>query len=140
MAFVAGCGGSSSNQPKLVPVTGTVTLDGKPLSGVSVSLIPTGATRGTGASGYTNAAGRYEITASHGGRGSPVGEYRVVAAKLVMPDGSDFPINSNIVPIDSPAKQILPLCYSHPQHTVLKATVQDGPNTIDFPLSSKPQQ
>ena len=89
-----------------MPVSGTVTLDGKPLSGVMVSFIPTGSTRGTGAGGYTDKAGKYELTATHGGKGTPVGEYRVLAAKLVMPDGSDFPVGSNIPPIDSPAKQV----------------------------------
>ena len=45
LALLAGCGGNS-NLPKLMPVTGTVTLDGKPLSGVMLSFVPIGSTHG----------------------------------------------------------------------------------------------
>ena len=135
---VAGCVGSPSNLPQLVPVSGTVMLDGEPLSGAVVTFIPTESTRGTGANGYTDTAGKYEIVANHGGKGAPEGTYKVLIAKLVMPDGSDFPINSNIAPLDSPARQILPARYSEVNQTELTATVRDGANTIDFPLTSKP--
>ena len=80
VGMAAGCGGKVSNQPPLMPVSGTVTLDGKPLSGIMISFVPTGSTRGTGAGGYTDKAGKYELTAMHGGKGTPVGQYRVTAA------------------------------------------------------------
>jgi hypothetical protein len=140
MVVVAGCGGNTPVLPKLMPVGGTVTLDGKPLSGAAVTFIPTGSTRGIGANGHTDKAGKYEIVTNRGGKGTPEGTYKVLIAKLVMPDGSDFPVNSNIAPIDSPARQILPAFYSEVHQTVLAATVQEGPNSIDFPLSSKPSK
>lgn len=138
--LLTGCGTTASNQPPLMPVSGTVTLDGKPISGVAISFIPIGATHSTGASGYTDNAGRYKIMATRGGTGTPVGEYRVVAIKWVMPDGSDFPTNSKVGPmnIKSPAKQVLPAKYSAWDQPILKATVRDGANTIDFLLFSKP--
>ena len=136
--MVTGCGGRASNQPNLVPVSGAITLDGKPLSGVALVFTPTGSTRGTGATGYTDTAGKYELTATHGGKGTPVGKYQVVATKLVMPDGSDFPVGFSVAPITLGARDILPPKYSAPDRTVLTATVHDGTNTIDFPLSSKP--
>ena len=136
--MAAGCGGGNPNPPKLMPVSGTVTLDGRPLSGVMVSFVPTGSTHGSGARGHTDNAGRYELTATHGGKGTPVGDYRVVARKLVMPDGSNFPANSNVAPFNSPARQVLPAKYSERDRTVLAALVRDGANTIDFPLASKP--
>ena len=134
----AGCGGAASNRPKLVPVGGIVTLDGKPLSGVVVEFIPTGSTHGNGASGRTDKAGRYELTAARWGKGAPVGEYRVVLVKLAMPDGSDFPIGSGLTPVNAHARQVLPAKYSEPTQTVLRATVRDGGNTIAFPITSKP--
>ena len=67
VATLTGCGGTTANQPPLMPVSGTVTLDGKPLPGVMISYVPTGSTRGTGAGGYTDKAGKYELTATHGG-------------------------------------------------------------------------
>ena len=139
LAFtVVGCGGSASDQPKLMPVRGMVVLDGKPLSGAVVAFDPTGSTHGTGAYGHTDKAGKYELATRSGGKGSPVGDYRVVVTKLVMPDGSDFPANSKVAPIDSLAKQILPARYGMIGQTMLRATVRDGANTIDFPLSAKP--
>jgi hypothetical protein len=136
MAMAAGCGGRDPNLPKLVPVDGTVTLDREPLSGTMVTLVPTGNTRGRGATGYTDEQGRYELRAPDGRAGVPVGEYRVMITKLVMPDGSDFPVNSEMAPMDSPARQVLPARYSDDRQTVLRATIPDGGDTIDFPLTS----
>ncbi len=134
---VAGCGGSS-NLPKLMPLSGTVTFDGKPLSGAAVIFIPTGSTRGTSVAGSTDKAGKYEVVAKHGDKGAPVGEYRVAVMKFVMPDGSDVPSNPESSLIDSGARQILPAHYSDVRGTKLTATVRDDTNTIDFPLTSKP--
>jgi hypothetical protein len=137
MAVVAGCGGKASDLPKLAPVAGTVTLDGKPLAKAMVAFIPTGSTRGTGANGHTDNAGKYELAARSGEKGAPAGEYRVAITKLVMPDGSDFPANSAVPPINSAAQQVLPAKYSMARQTVLAAKVGDSANVIDFPLSTK---
>ena len=134
---LAGCGRTDSNLPKLMPVGGVVTLDGKPLSCATVTFVPTGSTRVTGAHGYTDKEGKYDLTATHGGKGTPVGEYRVTTEKWVTPDGSDFPVA--VVPISLPgARQILPPKYSDRLQTVLRATVRSGDNTIDFAIASKP--
>lgn len=57
---LAGCG---SGGFKLVPVSGTVTLDGQPLAGASVSFQPTGsgATPGPGSTAVTDASGKYVL-------------------------------------------------------------------------------
>ncbi len=135
---VVGCGGRDPNLPKLVPVEGTVTLDGKPLGGTSVTFIPTGTTRGNGAMGYTDAEGKYKLSDPRGGEGSPAGEYRVTCNKLVMPDGTDFPMNSDIPPMDSPAREVLPLIYSDMDETTLTFTVPEAGGTADFELKSQP--
>ena len=137
LSMVSGCGNKDSGQPKLMPVSGTVTLDGKVISGVMLSFVPTGSTHGTGANGRTDKAGKYELTTVRGGKGSPVGEYKVIAVKMVMPDGSDLPRNSEVPPILSAAKQVLPPIYSDSAKTVLRATVGEGDNTVDFSLTSK---
>jgi hypothetical protein len=135
----SGCGGRDSRLPQLVPVEGTVTLDGDALSSAMVTFFPTGDTRGRGATGYTNEEGRYELRAPDGHAGVPVGEYRVTIVKLVMPDGSDFPVDSKIAPMDSPARQILPDTYSDDRQTILTASVPEGGKEIDFPLASSPE-
>jgi hypothetical protein len=133
-----GCGGHNAGLPKLVPVSGRVTLDHKPLSGAMVAFIPAGNTRGRGATGYTDAQGRYELHDPEGQKGAPAGEYRVIVTKLLMPDGSDFPLDSGVAPIDSPARQILPARYSDDRQTTLKALVGDQGGTLDFALESEP--
>lgn len=133
-----GCGGRKSNHPPLVPVSGTVTMDDKPLSGAIVTFVPSGSTRGDGANGFTDASGKYELVYRGNDKGVPTGEYRVVVTKLLMPDGSDFPIDSEVSPMDSPAKQVLPVRYSDVDQTTLTANVPEAGGTIDFPLKSKP--
>jgi hypothetical protein len=77
---LAGCGGL-----KLVPVSGRVTLNDKPLNGGGVSFIPD-ASRGNNARvscvGRINPQGRYElittgVKGSDSGKGAPVGWYKV---------------------------------------------------------------
>ncbi len=138
VVLIVGCSRNDSNIPKLATVDGTVTLNGKPLSSATVSFVPTGSTRGTGANGYTDKAGKYELKTRSGDKGTPPGEYRIVVTKMVMPDGSDLPMDSTVAPINSPAKQILPTKYSMRDKTILKATVGDRANIIDFPLSYQP--
>jgi len=137
MLAIVGCGGDASHLPKLTPVGGTVTLDGKPLINAMVAFVPSGSTPGTGANGHTDKAGKYELATRSRGKGTPAGEYRVVVTKLVMPDGTDFPANSAVAPINSPAKQILPVKYSMAGQTVLRAKVGEDSTVIDFPLTAK---
>ena len=134
LTVVGGCGGSSSPW-ELEPVSGTVTLDGKPCSGVRVAFVPTGKTEGIGGSAYTDKEGKYELMSRRGGKGTPPGDYRVTMSKQVMPDGSNFSADSTVAPIFSPAKQVLPSKYSRGK-SALTATVHKGANAIDFPLTS----
>jgi len=136
---VVGCGGRDPNLPELVPVSGTVTMDGRPLSGAWLSFVPVGSTRGRGARAASDKDGKYELISRSGEPGAPVGEYRVVILKMVMPDGSDFPMDSGLSPIDSPAEQVLPERYSSDTQSTLKATVPaGGSSSIDFALTSEP--
>jgi hypothetical protein len=138
LLLLAGCNAKSSDPWKLTPVSGVVTLDGKPLSGATVVFVPTGTTSGVGARGRTDATGTYKLKTRFGGEGTPAGEYRVVVAKLVMPDGSDFSGSSIVPPATSQAKQVLPAQYSTLEATVLKAKIGDSASIIDFPLSAQP--
>jgi hypothetical protein len=125
---LCGCGNREAK------VTGTVTLDGSPLSGAVVSFRPAGATAGTVLTGRTAADGRYTLGATRRGATIAAGEYKVTISKLVMPDGSDFPADSPVAPIDSPARESLPPDYSDPERTTLTALVPEGGGTVDFPL------
>ncbi len=137
LGISSGCGGRDPNLPPLVPVDGAVTLDGQPLEGAYVQFHPVGDTRGTGAAANTDAEGRYELIAPDRSKGAPVGQYRVVISKLVMPDGSPYSAADGLAPMDSPAREMVPDRYSDFDQTVLTVTVPAEGGTIDLTLTSK---
>ena len=137
---LAGCpgGGAGRDQPDLVPVGGTVTLDGEPLSGAIVTFLPVGTTPGWGCTGLTDASGRYEIMADAEHKGAPVGDFKVAITKWVMEDGSDFQSAEGLSPMEAGALELLPPKYSDEAETELKATVPaGGSDSISFELTSK---
>jgi hypothetical protein len=121
VAFVGGCNRGPAS-PKLLPVHGTVTLDGKPLSGVVVTFTPIGSTQGGGASCFTDSSGQYELLDRSGKTGAPVGAYRVSVARPGMP-GNSAP---------NPATLL-----NQSQLHSGTATVPEQGGAIDFALKSK---
>jgi len=126
--------GCSRSGPPLVAVTGTVTLDDRPLEGAQVTFIPADAIPGAGASGRTGPDGKY-LLHSRNGNGIAAGEYRVIVSKRVMPDGVAVPPDDPTPPIRSPARETLPR-YSNPNRPVLTAAVLNSGSTLDFALQS----
>lgn len=127
---VSGC----SDTPHLAPVNGTVTLAGKPIGPGNILFIPAGSEspRGKAASGSFEADGQFVLTTYESGDGALVGEHLVVITPRApgAEPGGEYPTNSKLPPI--------PRQYSSVAQSTLKATVVDGSNTIDFPLSSQP--
>src|SRR5690349_24920475 len=70
LATLVGCG---SDAPPLGQVTGTVTLDGKPVDGAMIQFEPTTSGMPT-AFGQTDAQGKYELWYSRGNKGASLGE------------------------------------------------------------------
>lgn len=80
---VVGCNSAGSNLPKTVPASGVVTLDGKPVDGAQVILVPAG--QGiTGASAVTDASGRFSLRAYPEKDGAIPGEYKVQVSKTIQ--------------------------------------------------------
>jgi hypothetical protein len=80
LTVVVGCRQSG---PVVEMVEGTVTLDGAPIEGVTVTFKPVGAA-GLMAFGMTRADGRFTLNATRGGRagaGTAVGDYAVTFTK-----------------------------------------------------------
>jgi hypothetical protein len=136
MFFQPGCGGPS-DQPELGQVTGTVTLDGKPLSGIAVVFQPDS---GRPARGMTDAEGKYELTYIRQTKGTKVGLNRVEIApsedgeaeESENPDADD-----ESKPVAKPSKSrkpAIPARYN--VQSELKADVKAGANTFDFKLES----
>jgi hypothetical protein len=133
-AMVFASCGRDPRLPELVPVSGTVTLGGRPLSGALVRFLPVGETRGSAAGGRTDAEGKYRLYSNRAEEGTAVGEYRVT---IEMVPGGDPAADRTelVIPSDIPrAPQGLPPLYGSPAKTPLKATVPEGGGVIDFAL------
>jgi len=115
-------------------ITGIVTLDGNPVEGASILFSPTGEGGALPAGGTMDKKGKYVITSMQGGghgAGAVVGNYIVLISK----EESTF--------VDGPqprydVKQVLPRVYGDVEVSPLRAEVEKGKNTIDFPLLSDP--
>lgn len=139
VGFIVGCGGSADTTPHTVPVTGVVTLDGKPLEGATVLLIPTDP-KTDGCSGTTNAEGKYSLAKSTIPGAMP-GTYKVTIEHYASPDGKPVSFGEGIdmeqLKMQGAVQQTLQPKYSDAEQTELKADVQDGkPNEIPFALTS----
>ena len=129
---VLGCGGPKG--PLRVPVEGTVTIDGAPLTAAVVEYIPISQVAGNGGHGRTDSSGWYEVTTWQGKEGLPPGDYKVVIEKRVMPDGSDFPFHADEWPRKDETRQILPGRFAGRKESELKATVTEEEAEYNFAL------
>lgn len=134
---LAGCGDSLN----LVPVSGTVTYNGKPVEGANVTFMPETGPIGTGT---TDASGKYTLT-TEGKPGAVVGKHGVMINKSSAVAGaSSAPSPDDMMKMASKmgkgaasmSKPELPVKYSTTQGSGLSADVKaDGANTFDFPLA-----
>ncbi|MCZ2343812.1 MAG: hypothetical protein LC104_18745 [Bacteroidales bacterium] len=146
--------GGCSDQPNLVPVSGTLTLDGKPLPHKAIRYIPEPGTPGLGGGRNSDAEGRYTILAQLGGQtkdflGLPPGQYRVVIAEPQIPMTSPVPETDAD---GSPAAAIapeavdprrrksasIPVRYTQEETTDLRITVPPEGGVFDLKLTTKP--
>ena len=118
-----------------LPVTGTVTLDGKPLDHVQVNYIPL-REGGVMATGETDQTGRYHLSYNDK-PGTPPGEYRVIMSYRTDPKGVPITraMNSTLLmPRElTQAEERLPRRYVT-RDSQLFARVTEGENVIDFKL------
>ena len=86
MGFLAGCGGN----PKYVPVSGIVTLDGQPYKDAIVSFQPIARAGnpnpGRGSSGLTDASGKFTLICDDGNQGAVAGKHLIrIRTKVADP-------------------------------------------------------
>lgn len=118
LLLAAGC---TDDGPRLAPVSGTVTMDGKPLRGVAVQFEPQveAIDGGANSMGFTDASGNYSLGYPGGKKGAVVGEHKVTLAYSEGNNGQDK----------------IPSKYSAQSDLVRK--VEPGDNEINFELTSK---
>lgn len=117
VVLAAGWGG-----PAPVPVEGTVTgPDGKPMADILVQFVPTaGGGPAGGASGTTDANGKFALTADANKPGAAPGAYKVVLIDQAFAAGDD----AN--PTARPAPNRIPKAYLSATETPLSVTVPSG--------------
>jgi hypothetical protein len=137
LALLTGCGRDKNvpGRPPVYPASGQVVYKGQPLEGAFVSFTPTdGLTHG--ASGRTDAQGRFTLTTFDPGDGAPAGRYRVTVTKakaIITPDPVDPEARP---PLKVEQKHLVPAKYSAPEKSGLEAEVtQSGENEFRFELT-----
>jgi len=145
----AGC----SSRYKPVPVSGEVTLNGKPVEGATVYFYAaTDGPEGRPAVGTTDKAGQFRLGTMGNADGALPGEYKVVVTKFVPSDPNlkipDFPDTPEgrakredflyrvYGERKSPIKNVLPAKYENPASTPLECSVK-GRTTVKLELTGK---
>ena len=140
---LTGC--SNSSRARTYPVTGTVTLQGKPVAGAAITFVPTG-NEGEAASAITDSEGKYALTTWRAGDGARPGEYRVKVSKQEQTtvDPSKMVKNLSIeeeqkIYVESkkpppPSKSLIPSKYQDDQTSGITHTVPKKPSVLDIKL------
>ncbi len=118
MLFLAGC--SRGDRPSLGLVSGTVTLDGKPLAGARVIFEPVEG--GRASTSTTDSRGRYELIYIRTDKGAKVGPHNV----RIFAGNADLG-----------RAEVVPPRYN--LQTTLRVEVKPGENERNFELLSGPQ-
>ena len=137
--LLSGCGSAG---PDLVPVSGTVTLDGKPLANAHVTFEPH---NGASSIAMTNSQGEYSLVFPGNRVGALPGEHRVTIQYYLHSDGSAPDLSGGEDGVDDYEQQVaagklkpmLPPKYSDPEKTELKAEVSAAQPSVNFDLQSK---
>lgn len=125
ISIAVGCSGSESYNPELGNVTGTVTLDGKPLPAAVVTFIPKvdPSVKLAPVSGaVTDSNGKYTLKFKNGKDGA-------------LPGTHSIQISTDLEGTKDPANEKVPRKYN--TRTTLTEIVKLGENTIDFDLKAK---
>src|SRR5262249_26422944 len=135
-----------SRGPQFADVSGTITLNGRPVPDAEVVFLPDPevGTLGPSSSGYTDQKGHYELVTNQGQSGAVVGMHRVCIRDLTtlpVPPLLDAEGNAERAGPRGvkPASKVprVPLPYNSPQQTPLRAVeVKPEGGTLDFELGS----
>jgi hypothetical protein len=116
---VVGC--DQGDLPDLAPVSGIVTLDGKPVANKNVFFAPD---KGRGSQGITDEQGAYDLYYTAQVKGAIIGEHTVTISTPPPMDGNY-----------KGHKETIPAKYN--TKSELKKEVESGSNELNFELKSK---
>jgi hypothetical protein len=128
--LLTGCG--SSRNPEwadTVPVSGSVTYNGSPVEGASVTFRPD-SSQDRGAVGVTDASGQFRLMTYEPNDGAIPGSFRVTIEKTVLEGAIET--DDSLAP---PAKtrDLLPVRYKNVDTSGLSAEVEEGEEK-EFPF------
>lgn len=136
-ALAAGCS-SSKGARSGGKVTGTVTLNDKPVSGAKIIFTDgKGGKMVSGPTAVSDADGKYVLV------GVPPGSYKIVVYKLAakpgakLPEADDGELDLEQIEASGIGTHALPRKYSNPTTTTLAESVDAGTTTIDLKLTGK---
>lgn len=131
---LAGCSGPAD---ETVSAAGIVHLDGNPVEGVSVSLVPQAGVSGRGGYGVSDGEGKFVLKSGPEMIGVMPGTYRVLFQKMRQQDGS--PIPPDAMEADVEVVNQLPAVYANPENTPFSIVIPtpDG-QPIEMDLKSRP--
>ncbi|MDR1958590.1 MAG: hypothetical protein LBQ54_06060 [Planctomycetaceae bacterium] len=138
---ISGC--EKSRRLKTEYVEGVVTLDGLPISNVTLTFIPSG-TAGESANGYSDEKGGYKLSSINGDaeKGALEGEYKITLTKVEVTEYKEgdpkAPKDSQGRPYYVTQKELIPKVYTNASTTPLTYTVVKGKQTHNIELLSKP--
>ncbi len=112
-----------SKSPAPAKVTGTVTLDGKPVVGAEIIFKPQDGSRSS--VGATDSEGKYKLRFSASLEGAAVGTHNVTISTGEVEESGEAG-----APVET-----VPAKYN--KKSVLQETLKSGRNTVDFKLTSK---
>ena len=146
LIFLGGMTGCGPRGPKVQMVHGSVTLDGKPFDGVTITFAPVG--EGNMGFATTDEKGNFRISTlgARPATGTTTGTYKVSFDKLV-PDGPQptqkeladpnfDPSTTKKYNIDKVVQKV-PKKYLSGDTSGIEMTVEKGENVFDFKLTSK---
>lgn len=111
------CAGCRPGRPLLVPVSGQVLLDGKPVGGASVVFVG----EGRPATGVSDSSGRFSLGTWLVGDGAAAGDYIVCVTQESAPASPALADDAYAVP-----RNLLPPAYGAVGTTPLRARIDRG--------------
>jgi len=123
VAVSAGCGAPTVNY-SMIPVEGTITFEGEPLSSAEVMFDSPDGPRGFGVSDEN---GRFSVKTRQFGAGLPAGKYRVLVT------------SSEKTRIRGAGKPVT-LATSYRESGVARVSIEAGMQPLAFDLTAKPSK
>ncbi|PQO43489.1 hypothetical protein [Blastopirellula marina] len=122
LCLATGCGENSD----VVPVTGLVTLDDEPLSGVMIRFTPLEAEQRITSLGMTAADGSFQLRFDSQRQGALVGKHLVQVVR-----------DPSAIDSDAPRPKRIPDHYSSGDSELTAEVTRGGSNHFEFALSSR---